>query len=394
MNRAAFVIGPAQTPTVSALRTWVLHLWAFVLPVVNFVFLTTGPHRWWSALLWTMPVWILVIVDNKSPEDHRQPPEVLPSWPFDLQLYVLVALQLVNHVLLGVMASRLGVSSVVAAGTTIANLIGMAVVSGTTAGYSGIVLGHELVHRRSRTDFFLGRLLLMFVCYEQFATEHVRGHHPRLGTFDDPATARFGESFRDFIRRTIPAQFASAWRLEKIRLGDAHMKWTDPRMIGHRVLQGVVAEISIVLGYLVVFGPLAMVFFLVQSRSAIMLLEAVNYIEHWGITRASRTVTPVDSWDTDNAFTLRTLVGLSRHADHHAQASRPYQKLRYFAESPKMPLGYYGTILMALTMNDTYQARATAELRRKGLGPFREGASSESARATPAAVSGGVLGAV
>jgi alkane 1-monooxygenase len=375
MSRAAFAFAPAQTPTVGALRAWVLHLWAFVLPLLNFVFLVTGPHSWWAALLWTMPVWILVFTDNKASPDYRQPPADLPRWPFDVQLHLLVLIQLANHVLLGVMASRLSVASLPAAGTALANLVGMGVVSGTTAGYSGIVLGHELVHRRNRVEFFLGRLLLMFVCYEQFATEHVRGHHPRLGTREDPATARFGESLSDFMRRTIPSQFKSAWRLEKIRLGDEHMAWKDSRMAGHRVLQGVIAEVLIVLSYLVFFGPIAMLFFLVQSRSAIMLLETVNYIEHWGITRASRTVTPVDSWDTDNGFTLRTLVGLSRHADHHAQASRPYQQLRYFSESPKMPFGYYGTVLLALVRNERYQEYATAELRRCGLGPFREGAS-------------------
>jgi alkane 1-monooxygenase len=101
----------------------------------------------------------------------------------------------------------------------------------------------------------------------------------------------------------------------------------------------------------------------------------VNYIEHWGITRATRTVTPIDSWDTDNWFTLHTLVGLSRHADHHSQASRPYQKLRYFEESPKMPYGYYGTILLAMFWNSRYQEHAKAELRRRGLGPFRNGAA-------------------
>jgi alkane 1-monooxygenase len=391
MNRAAFAIAPAKTPTISVVRTWALHLWAFVLPLINAAFLITGPHSWWSALLWTAPVWILVVMDTRAPVDHRQPPEALPSWPFDLQLYLLVALQLANHVLVGVMASRLSVSSPSAIAVTIANLVAVLVVSGTTAGYSGIVLGHELVHRRGRMEYFLGRLLLMFVCYEQFATEHVRGHHPRLGTAVDPATARFGESFQDFYRRTVPAQFKSAWRLEKVRLGDEHMRWSDPRMVRHRVLQGVVAEVLIVASYLVFLGPLAMVFFVMQSRSAVTLLEAVNYIEHWGITRATRTVTPVDSWDTDNGFTLRTLVGLSRHADHHAQASRPYQQLRYFAESPKMPHGYYGTILLAMMRNERYQELAKAELRRCGLGPYRPGAAPPAEAQSPPALSGGPL---
>jgi alkane 1-monooxygenase len=231
----------------------------------------------------------------------------------------------------------------------------------------------------------------MFVLYEQFATEHVRGHHPRLGTPEDPATARFGESFRDFFRRTVRDQFVSAWRLEKIRLGDRNMKWSDPRMLRHRVLQGVVAELAIIALYFVVFGWIAMVFFLFQSRTAILLLETVNYIEHWGISRATRTVTPVDSWDTDNGFTLRTLVGLSRHADHHAQASRPFQQLRHFDESPKMPLGYYGTILMALVLNDRYQEYAKQELQRRGLGPYRVAAPPAGSPATAAEPPPGAL---
>jgi alkane 1-monooxygenase len=252
----------------------------------------------------------------------------------------------------------------------------MHAVAGVTAGYSGIVVAHELVHRKNRFQFFLGRLLLMFVWYEHFATEHVRGHHPRLGTRDDPATARFGETFREFLWRTVPAQWKSAYELECIRLGDEHMKLWDPRMLRHRVLQGLLAQVAITAGYFVVFGWIAALFFVLQARMAILLLEVVNYIEHWGITRAGRAVTTVDSWDTDNWFTLYTLVGLSRHSDHHARASRHYQMLRRFDESPKMPSGYYGTILMALIQNQRYRDLAAAELRRKGLGPFRAQAGS------------------
>jgi alkane 1-monooxygenase len=375
MTSRAPSLSPALTPNISTMRTFALHLWAFVLPLANLAFLLTGPHVWWSALSWSLVIVVLVLMDNGAKPDHRQPPASLPSLPFDVQLYVLAGLQLVNHVLVGVMASRLHVGSLAALGTTLANLFSVILVSGVTAGYSGIVLAHQLVHRRWRFAYNLGRLLLVMVTY-------VRGHHPRVGTPEDPATARFGETLKEFIRRTIPAQFASAWHLEKVRLGDANMSFWDVRMLQHRVLQGVVAEVLVTLAYLIVFGPIAMVFFLVQARTAIVLLETVNYIEHWGITRSTRAVTPVDSWDTDNAFTLRTLVGLSRHADHHAQASRPYQALRYFEESPKMPFGYYGTILLALFRNEDYRARATAELQRKRLGPYREGAVVGSAGAS------------
>jgi alkane 1-monooxygenase len=358
--------------SVGPVRAWLTHLWAFFLPVLNLVFLLGGPWSSWQALLWTVPIWILVSVDSLAPPDLRQPAEGTPHWPFDVQVYLLTALQLTNHVLLGVMAAKLLIWPAHELAQTAANFVAMHTVSGVTAGYSGIVLAHELVHRRNRFQFFLGRLLLMFVWYEHFATEHVRGHHPRIGTREDPATARFGESFREFFFRTVPAQWKSAWRLEKVRLGDPEMKWTDPRMLRHRSLQGLLGQITITAGYAFFFGPIAMVFFLLQARMAIMLLEVVNYIEHWGLTRLGKTVTTVDSWDTDNWFTLHTLVGLSRHSDHHARASRPYHLLRRFEDSPKMPAGYYGTVVLALMANARYQALATAELERKRLGPFRD----------------------
>jgi alkane 1-monooxygenase len=374
---------PSATPTLpmSNPRAYVLHLWAFVLPLITLVYWLSGPHAWWSSFLWTMPVWILVWIDNHAPDDARQPREDIPNWPFDLQVYLLFALQIANHVLLGWSASRMDLSTTAGKIDAAAALIPVMVLTGVNAGYSGIVVAHELVHRRNPIEFLMGRILLIGVLYEHFATEHVRGHHPRVGTRQDPATARFGETHRDFMRRTVPAQFRSAWRLEKVRLGDRNMKWYDPRMLRHRVLQGVVAELALLVVYFVVFGPLAVLLFFVQARSAVLMLETVNYIEHWGLTRQGKKVESIDSWDTANWFTLYTLVGLSRHADHHAQASRPYQKLRHFEETAKMPLGYYGTLLLALMRNERYIELATAELKRKQLGPYRDPEARISTRA-------------
>lgn len=360
----------SDEPRISTGRSWTLHLWAYVLPIANAAFLFTGPHGIWQSLVWTIPLWTLVWFDNLAPNDLRQPDENAPHWLFDLHVYALTALQLMNHVLVGVMASQLLIWPWTQWPTTLANLVAIAVLSGVSAGYTGIVLGHELVHRRNKVEYFLGRLLLMFVWYEHFATEHIRGHHPRVGTREDPATARFGEDFKTFYWRTVPAQFKSAWHLEKKRLGDEQMKNTDPRMVGHRVLQGVVGQVLITIAFFVLFGLPGLIAFLIQARTAITMLEAVNYVEHWGLVRVGKTVRVIDSWDTDNWFTLHTLVGLSRHSDHHNRASRSYHLLRHFDASPKMPRGYYGTVLMALTQNAKYQELATAELKQKRLGPF------------------------
>jgi alkane 1-monooxygenase len=351
----------AAPPLVTA-RIWALHLLCFVLPVTCILFLTTAPHPWFASLPWLLPLVLSVWVDMRSPGERRQPLATMPGWPFDSVLYALTALQVANVALLVRMVAPHGP-------WTVDTFVGIVLI-GVSSGYSGLVVAHELMHRGRPHMQQLGRLLLCTVLYEHFFTEHIRGHHARVGTADDPATARFGERSDRFFRRTVPAQFRSAWALEAKRLGVAGRPWWSVRVLRHRVLQGLVFEWGVALGVLALLGPAAFAVLLLQALLAVRLLEAVNYIEHWGLVRTTRRVQTVDSWDTDSWFTLYTLVGLSRHADHHAYASRPYHQLRYFEESPKLPYGYFGTVLLALFAQKRLRRRLAAELERRQLGPF------------------------
>jgi alkane 1-monooxygenase len=353
---------PAVARARETLRIWTLHLLCFVLPVTSLVFLATAPHPGWRALPWMLVLIGSVVADVVSGPERRQPAASLPGWPFDAVLYVLVAMQLAIMALLVRLVAVHGFWRV---DTAVAFFL-----IGVNSGYSAIVVAHELVHRPKRHMELLGRVLLCTVLYEHFSTEHVRGHHVRVATPEDPATARFGETGIAFLLRTIPGQFRSAWRLETKRLGDEDMPWWDTRLLRSRVVHGLVAEWALAFGILAVAGPGAFAIFLLQAAFAVRLLEAVNYLEHWGLVRRGRNVTPLDSWDTDSSFTLYTLVGLSRHADHHAHASRPYPQLRWVAESPKLPTGYFGTVLLLIVANARFRALMTLELRRRRLGPF------------------------
>jgi alkane 1-monooxygenase len=348
----------------SPLALWGKHLACFVMPLATFGFVVTGPHVWWVALLWNLPVVASVLIDNRAGPATHQPREATPGWPFDAVLYVLVLFQFVNIALLGRMFSAARFWSF----DTLTTLI----LVGTNSGYSAIVVAHEFIHRPQKHLQLLGRALLCTVNYEHFFTEHIRGHHTRVGTREDPATARFGETYHEFWRRTVPAQFRSAWRLETKRLGDVNMKWYDPRLLKSRVVHGIVAELSLTAAIGIVYGWVSLIVFVLQAGTAVRLLEAVNYFEHWGLCRSDRKVTPIDSWDTDSWFTLYTLVGLSRHADHHAHATRPYQELRYFEESPKLPRGYFGMVVMVVLNNTKFRTLMTEELKRRKLGPFRD----------------------
>ena len=362
MVNAGAVCEQRSITTTALVSVWSRHLLTFVYPVMTFAFLVSGPHRWWTALLWMIPGTMLDFSDDYSGRELRQPRADLPGWPFDSLLYAHFLLQLINVALLVHLFTVQSFWSVDA-------FIAVQFVGGAS-GVSGIVVAHELIHRRQKHLQLMGRILMGTVLYEHFSTEHVRGHHLRVGTPEDPATARFGETFSGFLRRTVPGQFRSAWRLETKRLGDENMAWSDSRLVHSRVFQGLLAEWSVAAAILLLAGAAAFGVFVLQAVMAIGALEGVNYFEHWGLMRSGRKVRPVDSWDSDARFTYYSLVGLTRHADHHAHASRPYQALHLFEDSPRLPRGYHGMLRLVFFQNRRFQRVMTEELRRRQLGPF------------------------
>jgi alkane 1-monooxygenase len=337
---------------------WALRTLALALPLYTLAYVVSWPHP--RPLLWVLPVLGAIVLDCVAAPERRQPGDTLPDWLADLALWVLGAIQLVNVGGLALLAGGSGLGSV-------ETLIAVILV-GANSGYSAIVVAHELVHRPQPAFRELGRWLMASVLYEHFATEHVRGHHRRVGTPEDPATARYGEALGPFLLRSVSGQLRSAWALEEARLG---ARRGPGRWARHRVVQGLAMGAALLLAVGALGGPEAVLAHTVQAAIAVLLLECVNYVEHWGLARApGARVRTVDSWDSESWFTYYTLVGLSRHADHHANAARPWQSLRWFEEAPKMPFGYWGTVMMAIFLNSRLIARLSAELERRQLGPF------------------------
>jgi alkane 1-monooxygenase len=323
---------------------WLRHLSSLGFPLLTLGFVATGPHPAIAALPGIAIVVATVLLDRRARAAPAEPAVDGPSWPFTALAVLLAMVQLATLALLVRMVALQGWSwSLVIVGWFVGN----------NSGWGTLVVAHELIHRRQRPLRWLGRALLCTVLYDHFFVEHVRGHHVRVATADDPATARFDESYHAFLRRTVPAQFRSAWRL------------------GRRdVIVGLVVEAALLAAIALVAGWPGVAVFLWQAYGAVTVLEAVNYFEHWGLSRRGMRPGARDAWDTESWLTLYTLIGLSRHADHHAHAARPFERLRAVDESPKLPGGYYAMVTMAQLRNKTFRARMTEELKRKKLGPF------------------------
>lgn len=286
----------------------------------------------WNIGVLVLADWLL------APRRNSQRSNVSSVIP-DIILYIASALHLTAIVLLVVQTGS---------GALAGGVLWLSVLSvGLNAGISGIVVAHELIHRRLLTERLLGQLNLLLVNYAHFYVEHVRGHHRRVGTPDDPATARYGESLYAFQVRTVPGQWHSAVRLEADRIAKAGKgaRFGLRNFVVRALLVQVLVGVAIGFG----LGALALAAWLAQSVVGIFLLEYVNYIEHYGLTRTEgRKVDVHHSWQSDAPSSRFSLIELSRHSDHHLRAAKPYHLLESHPESPELNSGYFGMFFIAL----------------------------------------------
>lgn len=220
---------------------------------------------------------------------------------------------------------------------------------GGVTGSLGITYAHEMGHAghaRSRLDRALAWGLMGSVLYAHFMVEHYRGHHVRAATGDDPASARRGESLWRFLPRTLRGSWRSAWRLEAQRLAQRRLGWARSPLAWASALQGLG-----LLALLAWLGPLALLFWAVQAAYAVFLLEAVNYIEHYGLERrvveGRREPFAIQhAWNADHWLTNSLLANLQRHSDHHMHAWKPFAELEPLP-GPQLPTGYAGCLFLA-----------------------------------------------
>ncbi|HEX7374642.1 MAG TPA: alkane 1-monooxygenase [Steroidobacteraceae bacterium] len=231
-----------------------------------------------------------------------------------------------------------------------------------SAGWSfaavGTNVGHELTHRTTdRKAMLVGRWLLALTLDAEFSIEHVYGHHRRLATAQDPASARRGEQFYGFLVRSIVGQTRSAWMLETERLakfGLPALTWRN------RMLRGWAMSAAIAALFFAAAGPVGVVVFLATALYGRTILEAVNYFEHYGLVREiDQPVEPRHSWNTNRRLTNAVLFNLARHSHHHAEGDAQFWRLRAYRDAPTLPYGYLSCMLFVYIAPTWYRNRMT-----------------------------------
>jgi alkane 1-monooxygenase len=328
------------------------YLWLFGLLVPMFPFLggALAAVTGWGLFWYLGPILILGLIpvlDLIAGLDRSNPPdEVLAALEADRYYRWITYLYLPLQYAALVWACWLWSGDSLSLG----DKIGLALTVGTVAGI-GINTAHELGHKKEKVERWLAKIALAQSFSGHFYIEHNRGHHVRVATPVDPASARMGETVYAFLPRTIVGSLQSAWRLEQPRFKRRNQShWT----IRNDVLNAWLMSAVLWAGLLFAFGVGVLPYLLLQAGVGIVLLEIVNYLEHYGMLRRKEhtgryeRVRPSHSWNSNNLATNVLLYHLQRHSDHHANPTRRYQALRDFDEAPVLPTGYAGMIVLAL----------------------------------------------
>ena len=308
---------------------------AWLLPLVVGAAAWVSPWAAWGCMFAVQVG--LAAAEGWPAVSPSPPPRLAPGVGFRAVLHVHVALQ----------AALLALGVALAVQTPgWAGVVALGLGVGGVTGSQGITFAHELGHARSRFDRLLAWMLMTSVNYAHFMVEHYRGHHPRAATRDDPASARRGESLWRFLPRTLTGSWASAWRLEAGRLRRLGRGWLRSPLLWATALQ--CSWLVLVAAWL---GPLALLFWVVQSAHAVFLLEAINYIEHYGLERRlvdgrREPFGRQHAWNADSLLTNSIIANLQRHSDHHLHAWKPYAELEPLP-GPQLPTGYAGCLFLA-----------------------------------------------
>jgi len=320
------------------------YLTAYLIPLTGYIAIFNEGMWSWSAVIFAfvmIPLIEFFVGRSKHNLTAEEQESKLDSGYFDALLYLNIPL------LFGlVMAYLITITS----GTfATADIVGKTLSVGIVLG-ACINVAHELGHKNSWYQQWAAKLLLLPSLYMHFIIEHNRGHHVNIATPEDPASSRKGEMVYAFWLRSSIMSYVSAWKLETKRLkrSDKSVISLDNEMITFHIIQG--AYLGLVTYF---FGFAGLLFAIAIAIVGFLLLETINYIEHYGLQRkklANGRYERVDmrhSWNSNHEIGRIVLYELTRHSDHHFKANRKYQVLRHHDESPQLPLGYPGSMLMS-----------------------------------------------
>ena len=321
------------------------YLWAYSIPVVGILGIYFGGFWSFSALIFVfvlIPLLELFLPIDEKNYDQETIAKRLNNKFFDILLYLNVPIVYGAIFFCLYKITQQEVSS--------AEIIGMTLSLGIILGANGINVAHELGHRNNIFEKMLGKFLLIPSHYTHFFIEHNHGHHLHVSTPDDPSTAKYNQNLYAFWFQTVTGTYKKAWEIQK------KLNTVENRSffsLKNDMFWFTIIQISYLVLIYSFFGFKGFLFVLFAGIVGFLLLETINYIEHYGLKRNQLTsgryerVSEKHSWNSNHVVGRIILYELTRHSDHHFKSQKKYQILEYHDVSPQMPYGYPTSMVLS-----------------------------------------------
>jgi alkane 1-monooxygenase len=315
-------------PLCAFIGIWKLDLFTFLTPVVTFILI---------------PIIEFFTPENKTNLQEEERLNKNKKRFFDVLLYLNLP------ILIGIL--YYGFYTFQYKNVETFEVVGLIFSIGIVLGSNGINVAHELGHRENWFAKWISKLLLLPSFYTHFTLEHNYGHHVHVSTPDDPATARYNQNVYAFWFQSALGQYKNAWKVQS-KLNKANS--TSFFSIKNEMLLNTFLQFTYLIVLFSSLGIKITLYAVAMGIVGFLLLESINYIEHYGLLRKQRKsgrylpVKEIHSWNSNHLLGRILLYELTRHSDHHYRASKKYQILEYYETSPELPYGYPTSIVLAL----------------------------------------------
>ncbi|WP_396156256.1 alkane 1-monooxygenase [Flavobacterium sp.] len=321
------------------------YLLSFIIPIVGVLGIYYGGIFSYAALLFAFvlfPILELLLPIDKENYTESEVKNRLKNKLFDVLLYLNVPIVYGSLVFTLYKISHVNL--------TLFEIIGMTISLGIILGSNGINVAHELGHREKLFERILGKILLIPSHYTHFFIEHNHGHHLDVSTPKDPSTAKYNQNLYAFWFQTVFGTYIKAWQIQKKLNQSENRSFFS---LKNDMFWFTLIQISYLIILFYFFGSVGLIVALLAGIVGFLLLESINYIEHYGLKRnllpsgRYERVSEKHSWNSNHVLGRIVLYELTRHSDHHFKSQKKYQILEYHDVSPQMPFGYPTSIVIS-----------------------------------------------
>ncbi|XLS29243.1 alkane 1-monooxygenase [Flavobacteriaceae bacterium M23B6Z8] len=322
------------------------YLTAYSIPVVALIGISLA-----EIYTFLTPVYVFILIpflelllpNDESNLSAGEREEKLKNKLFDWLLYLNIP------IVYGILAYTLYLTST--QHFAIYELIGLVFTTGIVLGSNGINVAHELGHRKTKIEQLLAKILLLPSLYMHFYIEHNYGHHLHAATKEDPATAQLNQTVYSFWITSVTRQYINAWRIQSDLIKRQQRSFFS---IKNDMLWYTIVQLAYLSFLFLLLGTFGLLIAICCAIVGFILLETINYIEHYGLIRKKlpsgryERVREIHSWNSNHVMGRIILYELTRHSDHHYKSAKKYQILDYHDISPQMPYGYPTSMVLSL----------------------------------------------